>query len=309
MNFYIGWDVGTWKCTNGNKKSCDALVIMDEGTMLGHCRDNLSESISTVNANRDTKAATLLESWFSKCGVPTKPTDADRCFVAIDTPLGWPKGFVNLLKGELKKDWSFERTDKDIKNRLLFRKTERELASGFSAITHSIGNQSTKGMVVIRALEASQRSWGVWQKENITLIETYPKACLRSKAFVDWMLTQNLSRDVREWSNAGSKKRKKPWIKEQDDTFDAVVCACLARAFAGDSPKLVRPPDSDPDDEKSEGWIFYPAGHLIEASLADGYSEVTNSASVGSFGQAVKAFQDYVVSNEKAKAPQTVTST
>jgi hypothetical protein len=140
MNFYIGWDVGTWKCTNGNKKSCDALVIMDETTMLGHCRDNLSESISAVYANRDAKATSLLESWFAKCKVPKKPTDADRCFVAIDTPLGWPKAFVNLLKGELAKDWSFKRKDKDIENRLLFRKTERELASGFSAITHSIGN-------------------------------------------------------------------------------------------------------------------------------------------------------------------------
>jgi hypothetical protein len=284
------------------------LVILDENNMLGHCRDNLSESISAVYTNGGIKADRLLASWFYKCGLHEAPSTTDECFIAIDTPLGWPKHFVKLLGGELPKDWNFKRSDKDVENRLLFRKTERELASGFSVITHSIGNQSTKGMVLIYALGASQKSWGVWQKDNITLIETYPKACLRSKAFVKWMLTLSLDRDVREWSNAGGKKRKKPWIKEQDDTFDAAVCACLAKAFAGDSPKLVPPPELDPDEEEKEGWIFYPAGGLIEQGFADGHSEKTNSASVKTFGEAVNVFQDHVASNEKAKTPQTTTT-
>ena len=261
-NYYIGWDVGTWSCTNANKSSCDALVVMDDEVILGHHRDNLSLSIESIyHSSSDTKAQYLIESWFTKCNLQRKYLKDDHYIIAIDTPLGWPKGFANLLKGAFPKKWTFCCNDSDIKNPLLHRKTDRELGLGFSVVTHSIGNQSTKGMSLLCVLEALDKTWGVWQKDNITLLETYPKACLLSEAFVRWITQMTLKYDIREWYHPVNKKTKKKEkrIKVQDDTFDAGVCACLAKAYATNSIELVRPPDDDQSDEKAEGWIFYPA--------------------------------------------------
>lgn len=305
MKYFIGWDVGTWKCTNGNNKSCDALVVLDEMGFLGHHRGNLSGTIASVFQSRpDVKAQDMIEAWFKKCKVQKEYSKEDLYFVAIDTPLGWPKGFANLLGGCLPKTWHFSSDDYDIKNPLLFRRTERKLNSGFSVVTHSIGNQSTKGISLVCGLEASHGTWGVWTKDNVNLLETYPKACLRSERFVNWMALQPNDYDIREWYNPVDKKTKKrtKTLTTQDDTFDAAVCAYLAKAHATGAVDLVRPPKEDQDAEKSEGWIYYPEGTLIPESLADKYSSVTNSPTVAVFGQAVAAFQRHVVSNTNKKA-------
>lgn len=302
MNYYIGWDVGTWKCKGANKKSCDALVLMDDERILGHHRDNLSRSISSIFQRRsDEQVDHLLSSWLEKCDLQQKPSKADYYVIAIDTPLGWPKGFVNLLKGEHPSEWDFCCNDPDINNPLLFRRTERELRSGFSAVTHSIGDQSTKGIALISALKAEHETWGVWRKDNITLIETYPKACLCSEEFVRWMVSLNLNRDIREWYKPVIERKQQRRVQVQDDTFDAAVCACLAKAFVGKSPTLVSPPEDDSNLEKSEGWIFYPAGERVHESVADGHSSMTNSSTVSSFSQALKAFQSHVESNKSKK--------
>jgi hypothetical protein len=200
MQYFIGWDVGAWKCTNADKKSCDALVIMDEAEIVGHHRNNVSESITHVmRVSPAVKAADLINAWFARCKTQREYLPQDHYFVAIDTPLGWPKGFTNLLKGSLPKDWAFRLDDEDNKNPLLYRKTERTLTSGFSVVTQSIGSQSTKGMTLLLALEATAQSWGVWQKDNVTLFETYPKACLLSKQFVKWMTQQPCDSDIRDY--------------------------------------------------------------------------------------------------------------
>lgn len=308
MLYFIGWDVGTWKCTSGNNKSCDALVVMNEEKILGHHRGNLSGTISNVfQSQPDVRAHDLIGAWFKKCNVKKEYSSEDRSFVAIDTPLGWPKGFASLLRGELPRGWSFCSDDYDIKNPLLFRRTERTLNSGFSVVTHSIGNQSTKGMSLICGLEASHRTWGVWTRDNVSLIETYPKACIRSEKFVAWMASQSSAYDIREWYNPVDKETRKRTrtLTVQDDTFDAAVCAFLAKAFATGAVDLVRPPDDDQDDEKAEGWIFYPAGALIQEGMADKYSSVTNSTTVASFGEAITAFQRYVKDKkDKSDGPE-----
>lgn len=310
MNYFVGWDVGTWKCTNGNGKSCDALVVTTDTAMVGHYRGNMSESISDVlRAEPEERGRTLARTWLSLCGVHHQPTEEDRFYVAIDTPLGWPKGFVRLLEGAWP-TWTFRTGDYDTTNPLLFRKTERELNAGFSVVTHSIGNQSTKGMSLIRALGAAHDPWGVWRKNNVVLIETYPKACLRSERFVDWVVGRGFGHDVREWYNPVNKatRKREKTLTSQDDTFDAGVCACLAEAFATGSVELVRPPAEDRDYEKHEGWIFYPAGDLLPARLADGYSKVTNSAAVSTFGEAMTALREYVRAN-KTKPAEAQSST
>lgn len=300
MKYFIGWDVGTWSCTNGNKKSCDALVVIDEEKFLGHCRGNLSE---TICIQPDVRPDDLISKWFQKCNVQKQYSGEDHYFVAIDTPLGWPKGFVSLLGGELPTSWTFCSSDYDIQNPLLFRCTERKLNSGFSVVTHSIGNQSTKGMSLICGLKAAHETWGIWTKGNVSLIETYPKACLRSEKFVDWMVTQPNGYDIREWYKPVDKTTRKRTkaLTIQDDTFDAAVCAFLAKAFGTRAVDLVQPPAADHDGEKAEGWIFYPAGPLIPENMADNYSSVTNSLAVSSFGEAVAAFQRHVKKNRDKK--------
>ncbi|WP_164102235.1 DUF429 domain-containing protein [Candidatus Laterigemmans baculatus] len=306
MEYYIGWDVGTWKCRSGNKKSCDALVVMDESGIVGHHRENLSKSlVLTQQSEPETKAKALVDSWFSQCGLPNRFQSSDSYFIAIDTPLGWPAGCKGFLDGKLPDEWEFCGEQPDIANPLLFRRTERNLDSGFSVVTHSIGNQSTKGMALIKALCAKDDTWGVWESENITLLETYPTACLRSAAFVEWMTSLPLERDIREWYRPVNKelRRRETKLKKQGDTFDAAVCACLAKAFSDGSPELVSPPGIGSDNEKAEGWIFYPAGDdLIHKSLAENHSAITNSMAASTFGEAVKAFQAYVSRNSSKKS-------
>ena len=299
-NFYIGWDVGTWSCTSGTKKSCDALVVMNEQTILGHCRRNLSK---TIRNNTEVRPQELISNWFQHCSVTANYSENDHYYIAMDTPLGWPRGFVSMLAGNLPTSWTYCPKEYDIQNPLLFRRTERQLNSGFSVVTHSIGNQSTKGMLLICGLKAEHGQWGVWTKGNLTLIETYPKACLRSETFVNWMASQPNEYDIREWYHPVDKttRRREKSLKIQDDTFDAAVCAFLAKAFATKNVDLVQPLDVPKEGEKAEGWIFYPDGNLIQESLADKHSSVTNSWEVSSFSEAVKAFQSHVQNNRNQK--------
>ncbi|MDB4777826.1 DUF429 domain-containing protein [bacterium] len=304
MDYYIGWDVGAWKCkrTGG---SCDALFVMDKNGSLGCHRDNMSVSIQKVcDSSVEEKQATLIDGWFSLAKVEGHAYSAEhKYFVAIDTPLGWPKTFTQLMSGNLSKNWKFNSKDRNIENTMLFRRTERELGSSLSAIVDSIGSQSTKGMALLCSLGATLESWGVWKAGNITLFETYPTACLRSEAFVDWMCGLKLKQDIRCSKKQRTKKKasKKRLFIDQDDIFDAGVCACLAKAFTAGNPKLKQPPE-DTDDEESEGWIFYPDDKPIEKSLISKYKSVVNTPTTKSFAMAVKQFRELVAKRKTKSA-------
>ncbi len=291
MDYFIGWDVGAWKCKNAHKASCDALVVLDEQNAGWHYRNNLSETIQRV-CDATQKAETLIDAWFALCGLSLRFSASDRYFIAIDTPLGWPKAFSLLLQGQLHADWRFERANKNSQNTLLFRRTERELGSSFSAVVDSIGSQSTKGMALLCALDAALESWGVWKSQNITLLETYPKACLRSRSFVDWMCGLQLTHDIREWYKPAKQKDKT--LTSQEDNFDAAVCACAAKAFADGKPLLNQPPNEDAKHEKSEGWIFYPSGELVPAAVANSYSDVVNAVDVPTLSEAMCRFRTHI---------------
>lgn len=295
MDYFIGWDVGAWKCKNTHNASCDAIVVLDEHNVAWHHRNNLSETIQRV-CDTTEKAKTLIDAWFELCGMSQRFSPADRYFVGIDTPLGWPKAFSLLLQGKLHADWRFARADKNSQNTLLFRRTERELGSSFSTVVDSIGSQSTKGMALLCALEAANVSWGVWTSQNITLLETYPKACLRSRSFVDWMCELTMTRDIREWYKPA--KKEDDALKGQEDTFDAAVCACTAKAFAAGSPELKLPPSEDLNEEMSEGWIFYPTGDLVPTTVANSYSDVVNAVDVPTLGEAMRRFRTHINKSE-----------
>jgi hypothetical protein len=118
-------------------------------------------------------------------------------------------------------------------------------------------------------------------------------------------LKQNLSET---FTVQVSKKGEKP--KEYgtvtviaEDVFDAVVCACVAKAFANKSPRLVAPTASDPIAYKPEGWIFYPdqAESAVRQKVADRHKKVTCCKGIKTFTKAIKAFQKYVKTKPASK--------
>lgn len=181
-------------------------------------------------------------------------------------------------------------------NSLLFRRTERELGSSLSGVVHAIGSQSTKGMALLCSVGAKTKSWGVWQAANVTLFETYPNPCLRSKSFVEWMQGLKLSRDIRQWYTLFDKEtdRWEQRLLDQNDIFDAGVCACVARAFAEGTLSLKKPPAEDTDNEQNEGWIFYPDDRLVQIRDANNYKNIVNSENVETFHDAIQAFKQHL---------------
>ena len=309
--YFIGWDVGAWKCSAGLNDSCDALVVLRDDAIIGRHRANFSSTLHELatlpEKDRTESFINTLFALTSMGSTPPSYSTDDRYYVAIDTPLGWPKDFDILLKGSLPKDWKYNHLEANIHNTLLYRYTEREkLAGGLSVIVDSIGSQSVKGLVLLRTLDVNEKSWGVWTAKNVTFLETYPKACLVRPAFVRWIRELNLCQSL-----AGSFKvlvSKKPnkyetWCVIPEDLFDAGVCACVAKAFADGAPLLVTPNANDPEEYRSEGWIFYPQEQTdgVNQSIADGHRTVTCAKGVETFDDAIVNFQKYIQSRSAAQ--------
>jgi len=294
MKYFLGWDVGAWKCEAKNKASCDALFILNEKQMMGHHRGNISGIIQQIcDVPPEAKVARLIELFLSLCSLEARFSPADEYFLAIDTPLGWPHAFSMLMNRTLSEKWNYHEDQRNIDNTLLFRKTERELGSSLSAVVDSIGSQSTKGIALLCSLNATLKSWGIWQAGQLTIIETYPKACIRSEVFLEWAVQQSLPHDIREWYLYKNRKADQR-IQEQDDTFDAGICALLAKAFADPPFRLKLPPATDLNNELHEGWIFYPADQLIAKSALEKYGSVVNATNVDTFGIALQRLRGFI---------------
>lgn len=302
MDYYIGWDVGAWKCTKGKDDSCDAIVVMDDSGIIGFHRENIGNTIRQLYDTCETKRPSgLIEQWFSLCGIKESANSPDaNYYIAIDTPLGWPKDFSALLNSQLPDNWDYDPQSANIQNSLLYRYTEREkLKSGLSVIVDSIGSQSAKGILLLQLLAAANTEWGIWKAGNITLFETYPKACLVREGFVAWMSELNLTQSLSESFKVlvSSKPNKYGTLTViAEDVFDAAVCACVAKAFATGLPKLVHPTQNDPENWKTEGWIFYPdqSEAAADQSIADGHKAATCCESVTTFQEAIQAFQRHL---------------
>lgn len=305
-DFYIGWDVGAWKCSKGRGDSCDAIVILDDKRIVGHHRDNISSILYELYKLRpEERAAQLINRWLDLAAhddCDLRYSTNSRYFVAIDTPLGWPKDFKALLERTLQPSWSYNDATGNINNTLLYRYTEREkLRSGLSVIVDSIGSQSVKGIFLLQVLEAKEIQWGVWKTGNITFFETYPKACLVRPSFVQWMVDLKLEGNLQETFKKLVKKNPQTYTTSSvitEDVFDATVCACVARAFATGTPKLTFPTNSDPDEYRPEGWIYYPdqGSEPIDQRVANGHKAVTCCEDKTSFHEALMAFQKHFTS-------------
>ncbi|HOZ14759.1 MAG TPA: hypothetical protein PK784_08230 [Tenuifilaceae bacterium] len=225
--YYIGWDVGGWNCEK-NSKSRDAIVILDaNGCKIGEAfRVNLRNYIIESKNTLD-----FVSNIFTLCDLEQKFNESSKAILAIDAPLGFSKGFKELLAGNIT-----DNINKHQENPYLFRTTEKFLFekefTPLSSVKDRIGSQTTKAMHVVAKFTPKIKSCGVWQDENglLTVIETYPAAC-------------------RKFDNMPVVDSKK------EDIRDAHICATIAKMFDKENEKLEQPPI---ETSKSEGWIWIP---------------------------------------------------
>lgn len=229
--YFVGWDVGGWNCDK-NPNSRDAIAVLQEtsGSLVvkgSVFRGNIRDSIN--------KHSSLHEIVNGACKTAIQAND--EIVVAIDTPLGFPKAFQDLVHSlipvkEVPSNYSH--------NPYLYRQTERWLfENGYaplSAIKDMIGSQSTKGLHLLAKLGLKSVECGVWNVGTVTAIEAYPSPSKGSQ------FLSNV------YANLG-----KTFVT--DDRVDAVFCALIAWLFATNRSMLSEPVDCPPD---GEGWIWVP---------------------------------------------------
>ena len=170
------------------------------------------------------------------CGLSAK---SGSITLAIDAPLGFPDAIVQLLAQR-----PIAAPNKEFRtNRYLFLRTERYLRERcfkpLSAIQDQIGSQATKGIHVLARFAPKLVDCGVWSDGGeLTVIETYPAPCLKSKTITALLQHDRYSKFL-----------------EEDDRKDALICALVAQLFAETTGELV-PPEKDVS--TSEGWIWLP---------------------------------------------------
>ena len=229
---YIGWDVGGWNCDN-NQKSKDALVVVDCECKedLGHWRGNLRNTINEYDNTHE-----FIAEISDLCGV--SDTDTTSIVMAIDTPLGFPTAFVDLVTRQKS---ACEIGEKSGVNPYLFRQTERYLFEHglhpLSSVKDMIGSQATKGMHFLSKFASKQLSRGIWTDgSSLTVIEAYPSACKKSSI-------------VRKYCE----KIGETFMYE--DINDALTCTVIAYLFDRYRGKLQQPTNQI---NLNEGWIWVP---------------------------------------------------
>ncbi len=230
---FIGWDVGGWNCDH-NPNSRDAIVILNsQMAVLGRpWRGNLS---ACINESDDTRA--FVRNLLKLCAVDHLAKDTSIT-LAIDTPLGFSRAFVELVTHL----YAAQPGERHETNPYLFRQTERFLFTlglkPLSAVKDMIGSQATKAMHVLARFTPRLENCGVWSDGKLlTAIEAYPAACNGSACIAD-----NL-RQVRNPPNL------------HQDEQDALACALIAYLFKEQPELLIHPGDDVP---QSEGWIWVP---------------------------------------------------
>jgi len=241
--YFIGWDVGAWYCDK-NTKSRDALYIIDDkGNYRGEFRGNLKNGKPGKLGGilEESSSKYFIQKCFDLCQTNLK--FSGKAILAIDAPLGFPSPLITLLT---KNKFSETVNDNFRENDYLFRYTEQKLNADnsnykpLSTINHMIGAQSTKAIHLIAKLGLKNNKKGVWENENLTVLETYPAI-------------------------ARTKHADEMRVRKTSDVDDAQICAEVAVQFFEDlnrsyDPNRLNYPDEKTDDMiriASEGWIFY----------------------------------------------------
>lgn len=247
--WYMGWDVGAWNCEK-NAKSRDALLVLNQhGELVGKpWRGNLRDSIAAAASYTD-----WLFTVSKLCQFDDKSKavfTSQSVVMAIDTPLGFSNGLLQLLQGEAVSTPFTASCD----NPYLYRHTERELfAHGFSplsAVKDMIGSQATKGLHLLRKFGFTPSSSGVWQlnpssqnQSHHHALESYPTV-LKTSALVAQYIEQLSSQT--------------DFISWHQDIQDAAYCAIAALLYQ-QQPNIMATPT---EDVATEGWIYVPKESL-----------------------------------------------
>ncbi|WP_107949525.1 hypothetical protein [Shewanella baltica] len=249
--WYIGWDVGAWNCEK-NTTSRDALLVFNQqGELVGKpWRGNLRDTIAAAASYID-----WLLTVAKLCHLDDKNKvmfATQNVVMAIDTPLGFSNGLLQLLQGEAVTTPFTASCD----NPYLYRHTERELfAHGYSplsAVKDMIGSQATKGLHLLRKFGFTPSPSGVWQLNQISqnqcqhsALESYPTV-LKTSALVAQYIEQLSSQ-----TNFNS------W---HQDIQDAAYCAIAALLYH-QQPNVMATPT---EDVTTEGWIYLPKECLTD---------------------------------------------
>jgi hypothetical protein len=263
--YFLGWDVGTWKCTGDSE---DALQ------MLKWQAGRLSAVGQSFRGNLllETKGERTVEALIAVTKLSPLPPDA-ALVVGIDAVFGWPRQFVELLDGKAdyipkvgKEDWN---TD----NKYLHRETERFLVNTFglkspnrpkTAVGDAIGSAGTKAQFFLAGMRKGRKCYvppvdpwdaGRASKASITVIEVYPGVTVFSRSFGEI--------DV----PSGTKVA----MLGKGDAADSMRCALVGACYANtvgliqaDLPSVYVPSDAQAGDGydveaiPTEGWIFTP---------------------------------------------------
>ncbi|ELJ8563973.1 hypothetical protein [Vibrio cholerae] len=251
--WYIGWDVGAWNCEK-NANSRDALVVLNQqGELVGKpWRGNLRDIIAAAASYTDwlfTVAKLCQFDDATKAAFTTQNT-----VIAIDTPLGFSNGLLQLLQGEAVTTPFTASSD----NPYLYRHTERELfAHGFSplsAVKDMIGSQATKGLHFLRKFGFTPSPGGIWQLAGSELGQPIAEKHLAFESYPTVLKTSALIQQYID--NLGQQTDFDSW---HSDCKDAAYCA-VAALVQTQRPELMAAPLQD---MTSEGWIYVPKECLV----------------------------------------------
>ncbi|MBN8430306.1 DUF429 domain-containing protein [Microbulbifer salipaludis] len=250
---FIGWDVGGWNC-DSNANSRDALVVLDgKRNLLGQpWRGNLRTAINEAGSTRE-----WLQTLLRYCQIECND-DLPPAVMAIDTPLGFSRPFLNLISGR----GAAGDIGKSADNPYLFRYTEHFLfqhgLKPLSAVKDMIGSQATKGMHALARFAAEAVETGVWRNgAALTAFEAYPSACkssLRVRELLQKYRTVSATTQPEVWDTAGFGSGI-----DHEDKRDALLCALVAWLFHAQPDALYWPDAGVP---AGEGWIFVPEDAL-----------------------------------------------
>ncbi len=248
-HYFVGWSVGAWNCDEAKRQ--DALVVV-------HANDGALEVTGMpVRANVRNLLVTghreeLIRRLLGVCSV--KVQAGLRVTLAVDTPLGWPRAFVDLFTTRRAIDVPEGADD----NPILFRRTERALlALGYrplSPVRDMIGSPASKALHFIKRVGFAVSEPGVFRVVSprtssvYEAIETYPQIAKRSatlaEAFEPLIADPRIEAVVEDDKHA------------DQDFKSALWCALVARRFVTMRDTMLAP---GPDVPLDEGWIWIPS--------------------------------------------------